>query len=269
MKDYLAKLIESEKSKAHNVNIIREYIQKYILFILYGKKYHSKLIFVGGTALRILYDLKRYSEDLDFSLKVKEPKFNFIDMIEKVKKECSLAGYDVITKSKVQENVKNSFLKFPGLLYEYGVSSHKKETVSVKVDIDCNPPEGGNTEISVNRSPHMFYIQHYDLSSLFAGKLHALFFRKYIKGRDWYDLLWYLTNQEKPRPNFLLLNNAIKQTDSSHRQVTGKNWKKILKKRVEECDFKRARSEVSKFLEWPEEVEFLKEDNFYKLLDEY
>ena len=269
MKDYLSKLVDTEKTKNENINIIREYIQKYILFILYKKKYYSELIFLGGTALRILFDLKRFSEDLDFSVKEGNNNLSFTEMIDTIKNECSLAGYEVITKTKKEGNVKNSFFKFSGLLYEYGVSPHKNETLSVKLDIDCNPPGGGDTEISVNRAPHMFYIQHFDLRSLFAGKLHALLFRTYTKGRDWYDLLWYLTNEKKPRPNFVLLNNAIKQTESSHKQVTEKNWKEFLKKRIEECDFKKVQSEVSKFLERPEEAEFLTGENFYKLVEEH
>lgn len=84
----------------------------------------------------------------------------------------------------MSKNVHNAFLKFPKLLFEYGLSPHKDEKISIKIEIDTNPRGGGREEVTLYNSIFMFYVLHFDLASLFAGKLHALLCREYTKGRD-------------------------------------------------------------------------------------
>lgn len=115
----------------------------------------------------------------------------------------------------------------------------------------------------------MFYILHYDFSSLFAGKLHALLCREYTKGRDWYDLLWYLTSFKKIEPNFIMLNNALKQTMRSPFQVNKNNWKDKLEVAVDNFDLEKAKNDVRRFLEGPKELELLTKDNLYKLIESH
>ncbi|MGM0442133.1 MAG: nucleotidyl transferase AbiEii/AbiGii toxin family protein [Elusimicrobiota bacterium] len=268
MKEHLLEILEKEKRESNKLNIMREYLQAYILKILHENKFFNNAAFLGGTALRFVYDLPRYSEDLDFSSI--ERHTNYLeDNVKILKRELSLAGYDMSFSSDFSKTVQYSFVKFEGLKYEAGLSPHRKEKLSIKLDLDTNPPAGAEIERKVKNKFFLLGFNIYNFPSLFAGKLHALLFRTYTKGRDWYDLLWYLTGEEKLRPNFVLLNNAIKQTDEHHKQVTEKNWKKTLKKRIDKCDFKKVRDEVNKFLERPEEAEFLTGKNFYKLLDKY
>lgn len=265
MKDHIKEIIDANLSCEENKNRIREYIQKYLLYILFKKKIYKELVFTGGTALRIIHKIKRFSEDLDFSLSAKSRGIDFEDMLKVLKKELQLSGYSPEIKYSGDKTVKSAFFKFQGLLFDCGVSSHNDEKISVKIEVDTNPPAGGKEEVILCNSVFMFYILHYDLSSLFAGKLHAVFFREYTKGRDWYDLLWYLSKYNLT-PNFVMLNNAIKQTSTEYPAVNEKNWKSELRKVIESADIKKARNDVRRFLDDPAEIEFLTKENLYKAL---
>jgi len=269
VKDYISKIIDPKLSLNDNKNRIREYIQKYLLYILYKQKLYKNIVFCGGTALRILYDTKRFSEDMDFSLSQNSRDYSFRDLLEVIKKELVLAGYEnIVIKFKDKNTVNAAFFKFPSLLYEYELSGHKDENLTIKLDVDTNPPSGGTEKLSLYQSVYMFYILHYDLPSLFAGKMHALLCRKYTKGRDWYDLLWYLSNNKKPEPNFLMLNNAIKQSESGCPEINRNNWKLELKKAVDKVNMEKVRDDVHVFLENPGDIEFLTKENFYSKLKE-
>ena len=81
--------------------------------------------------------------------------------------------------------------------------------------MDTNPPKGGRTAETPLNKTYIFSVRHFDLPSMLATKLHACFYRKYTKGRDFYDLVWYLGR--KVFPNLELLNNAIQQTEGKSR----------------------------------------------------
>jgi len=265
MKDHIKEIIDVNLSCEENKNRIREYIQKYLLYILFKKKIYKEIVFTGGTALRIIHKIKRFSEDLDFSLSARSSGMDFEDVLKILKKELQLSGYMPEIKYAVDKTVKSAFLKFPGILFDYGLSGHADEKISVKIEVDTNPPHGGKEEVFLYNSIFMFYILHYDLPSLFAGKLHAVLFRKYTKGRDWYDLLWYLS-KNKLKPNFVMLNNAIRQTSKEYPLMNEKNWKSELKKAIKAADIKKVRNDVSRFLDDPDEIEFLTKENLYKAL---
>jgi len=269
MKDYIKEIVDEKFSLQDNRNRIREYIQKFLLYILYKKKLYKDLVFVGGTALRFLYQIKRFSENLDFSLSYKVKEYDFKNILKTAEKEFIASGYKIEIKYDMSKNVHNAFLKFPGLLLEYGSSPHKDEKISIKIEIDTNPPEGGREEVTLYNSVFMFYILHYDLASLFAGKLHALLCREYSKGRDWYDLLWYLTTFKELEPNFVMLNNAIGQTMRKPFQINRKNWKDKLRGAIDNFDMKKAKNDVRRFLESPEEIELLSKKSLCELLDVY
>ena len=266
MKDYVKEIVNKELSIQENINLVREYLQIYLLYIFYKKKFYKNLIFTGGTALRILYKVRRFSEDLDFSLSSKAKDYDFEKMLNVLKREFLLSGYDIEIKYKSSGVVHSAFFKFPGLVYDYGLSRHSTETLSIKLEIDTNPPVGGIDEVTLINSIFMFYVMHYDLSSLFAGKLHALLCRKYTKGRDCYDLLWFLKNFKTTEPNFKMLNNALAQTEVNPPNIGGHNWREELRKRIERIDMQKARREVRPFLEEPSEGNFLTKKNLLQLL---
>ena len=266
MKDYIKEIINTKLNRQENENRIREYIQKYFLYIIYKQKIYQNLIFTGETALRFIHKIKRFSEDLDFSLSSRGQDYDFLKVLNTLKREFALAGYRLEIGYNIDKNVHEAFLKFPGLLFENGLSPYKDEKISIKIEIDTNPPQGGREEVTLYNSTFMFYLLHYDLSSMFAGKLHALLCRKYTKGRDWYDLLWYFTKFENLSPNFVMLNNAIKQTCKKNLKFVKDNWKINLKHEIENLDIKKVKNDVFRFLENSSDIELLTKENLYNIL---
>jgi predicted nucleotidyltransferase component of viral defense system len=266
MRDYIEKVINKNYSAYENKNLLREYLQKFILFIIYRKKIFREIVFTGGTCIRLIYGMSRFSEDLDYSLSCNTKNFDFLKMVKLIKAELELSGYDVEIKSKISGNVKSSFLKFKNLLYETGISPNKEELLSIKLEVDTKPPEGGIEEQIFLNFENIFYVISYDLNSLFTGKLHALLTRHYNKGRDYYDLLWYLTKYKDIEPNFLMLRNALKQTEECNIDINKDNWKNILLKKLRDKDYKTIRNDVINFLANKEEAALISFETFNTLL---
>ncbi|MHC5092345.1 MAG: nucleotidyl transferase AbiEii/AbiGii toxin family protein, partial [Planctomycetota bacterium] len=144
----------------------------------------------------------------------------------------------------------------------------RSEVISIKVEIDSNPPDGAQLETSLIRKHCLLNLQHYDKSSLLAGKLHALSSRKYIKGRDVYDLMWYLSDRTWPQPNLLLLNNALKQTAWEGAILAEDNWKQQIAVKVSEFDWNKVIADVKPFIEKQSDLQMLTLPNLIKLLKE-
>lgn len=267
MKDYIKSVIDINLTENDNLNRLREYLQSYFLNVIYKKKFYQNLVFTGGTALRFIHKIRRFSEDVDFSLSDKAKNYDFLEMIKNIQYEFKLAGYDLEIKYDNSRVVHNALLKFPGILFEVGLSPLKSQKIVIKVEIDTNPPKGGIETNTLYNSTFMFYMVHYDLASLLAGKVHALLCRDYAKGRDWYDLLWYLAKFNNLEPNFIMLNNAMAQTHKKPVKLSAGNWKLEIKKTAESLDWTKVRDDVSRFLEDPSELDLIKLSSFIKLLD--
>lgn len=267
MKDRIKSLVDKNATFDVNLNRIREYLQEYLLFCLYKHKFYSRLVFCGGTALRFIYKIRRFSEDLDFSLSKEAKECDFPGLLKAVKDEFQAAGYDLEMKYSTKTNVYSALFKFNGLLFEYGVSSHKDEKLAIKLEIDVNPPAGGIEQSDLCQDNFLFYMVYFDLASLFAGKTHALLSRKFTKGRDWYDLLWYLTKHKGLEPNFEMLNNALAQSGSIKEPLNSRNWRGYMKKVVDKLDIAVVNQDVFRFLDDPAEIELLTKDNFIKALE--
>ena len=240
-------------------NILREYVQAHILYSLQSVRAFEQIAFVGGTALRFLYGLHRYSEDLDFSLE-RGDGYSFDRLLDRVESDLVKAGFDVTVHPHKGEPIHSAFIRLPGLLYDAGLSPHRTEKLSVKIEIDTNPPEGATTLATLINRYFLLALLHYDLPSLMAGKLHALLSRPYTKGRDIYDLLWYLTRPDHIEPNIPLLRNALSQTGWNGPQVTAENWREIIANKIVGLDFTRIADDVSPFLERPEDRALLTRD---------
>ena len=266
MKDYLKQQIETIEDTNLARCITREYLQARLLECLQENGAFVNWAFVGGTALRFLYLMPRFSEDMDFSLTEPGIKDNFTELMKKAKASFQAEDYSVTIKAKTEKTVKSAFVKFDGLLFEIGLSPHRSEVISINVEIDTNPPAGANLETSIVRRHYLLNLQHYDKGSLLAGKLHALLTRKYVKGRDVYDLMWYLSDITWPEPNFLLLNNALKQTGWSGPEMTGANWRKETTLRVSRYDWDKVIADVRPFIERQEELKMLTKQHLIKLL---
>jgi len=266
MRDYIKSIVNKKKSPDDNLNRVREYIQAYFLYVIYRKKFYQDMVFTGGTALRFIHQIRRFSEDLDFSLSSRVKQLDFDGMMQDVAHEFKLAGYEIEIKTKLRLAVHSALMKFSGILFETGLSPLKDEKLLIKVEIDTRPPAGGIEANTMVSNPFTFYMLHYDLPSLFAGKIHAILCREYTKGRDWFDLLWYLGNFKELEPNFTMLNNALVQTEKEPITLDSKTWKLALNKAARKADFAQVRQDVARFLERPEEVEFLELKTFESLL---
>lgn len=162
------------------------------------------------------------------------------------------AGFEFTTHTFRDKTVHSAFLRFPGLLYEAGLSPHEKEKLSVKLESDTDPPGGAETDTTVLNRNFLLSLWHYDLPSLLAGKIHALLERNYTKDRDIYDLLWDRSRSEPVEPNMKMLNNALEQADWSGPTIADDNWQSVVEKKLETLNWKEIREDVETFLENPE-----------------
>ncbi len=266
MKELLLSLATEQPDPFRKRSIAREYLQARTLLALQDSGAFTNWAFVGGTALRFLFHLPRYSEDLDFSLDRPSSDPRFRAHMRSVKFDLAAEGYDVEIKAREGSAVAAAFIKFKGLLHELGVSPHADEVLSVKVEIDANPPAGAALETRIVRRFVMLNLLHYDRASLFAGKLHAVLSRKYTKGRDLYDLAWYLSDPEWPEPNLVLLDNALKQTGWKGEPPRSSNWRTLVRRKLDQVDWQRAIDDVAPFLERPQDRDLISADTFRKLL---
>ena len=266
MKEYLRQIIENVADNNLRRCLVAEYLQARLLQVLQDGSFFASWVFVGGTALRFLYSMPRFSEDLDFSVVEPEIEDNFADVMKRVKSVFETEDYAVNIKAKTEANVKSAFVKFEGLLYELGCSPHKSEVISIKVEIDTNPPLGAKVTSTIVRRHLVLNLQHYDKASLFAGKLHAVLSRDYVKGRDVYDLIWYLSDRNWPQPNIIFLNNALEQTGWEGKKITENTWRQVIAEKVSKYDWKRVVEDVRPFLEHQEDIRLLSRDSIVKLL---
>jgi len=266
MNELLVTGIDKNMNSEQKTNLLRENLQVMMLKMLADRGFFKHISFVGGTALRIVYALNRFSEDLDFLLSGKKG-FEFKGLENGLKKDLDKNGFKYAARSGGESAVKFIFLKFPGLLEAAGANPMKAANLNVKLEIDMNPPAGGDVETALVNRFYIFQINVHKIESLFAGKIHACLFRKYTKARDYYDLLWYLT--KKVRPNIMQLNNAVKQNEKEHPEITAANLADLILKKLEKIDFKQVKSDVSKFLVNPEEAKLLNLETFRNLLKKY
>jgi hypothetical protein len=266
MKDYIEQILKDAADPVQGRNLIREYLQARILEGLQHAGAMIYLAFQGGTGLRFLYAIPRYSEDLDFALENPGAGYDFRAYMRAIQDEFEKEGYQIGIKVNDRKTVNSAFLRFTTLLYEFGLSPQRDEVLAVKVEVDTDPPAGAGLETTLIRRHVTLRLQHHDRASLLAGKLHALLQRRYVKGRDLYDLVWYLSDPDWPEPNLTLLQNALQQTGWEGPFLDESNWREILCQRLGAVNWKNSAADVRPFLERPSEVELLTMENFEKLL---
>ncbi|HAM38566.1 MAG TPA: hypothetical protein DCP53_04120 [Elusimicrobia bacterium] len=244
-------------------NKTREYLQILVLKIFFDQQVFENVAFVGGTALRIIYDLRRFSEDLDFNL-ISKKNYSFKNINSVLEKELNRYGLKVELVVKESNVVNTCMLKFVDILNELKISNIKGHKISIKIEIDTHSPKGFKTLFTPINKSFIFAVRQFDLPSLYATKLHACFYRKYTKGRDFYDLVWYLG--KKIEPNFILLNNAIKQTEGKHLKIGSGNFKEFLGERIKKIDFNHVRKDVERFLEDKSELRLLEKNIILQMI---
>ncbi len=265
MKDHLFQLVRAA-GPLQGRNILREYLQARILGALQRAGAMVPLAFQGGTSLRFLFALPRYSEDLDFTLEGTTASCDLRAYLTAIRTELAREGYEVGLGLNDQRTVHRAFVRFKGLLYEAGVSPHHDEVLSVHIEVDTNPPAGAVLETRLVRRHVTLRLQHHDRASLLAGKIHAILQRSYTKGRDLYDLIWYLSDRTWPAPNLSLLNAALQQTQWPGEVLTDRNWRDVLGSRLRTLAWDQVAADVRPFLEREEDAALLNVETALRLL---
>lgn len=247
------------------LNGLREYLQWMVLQLLDESGHRASLIFTGGTCLRVVHGIARFSEDLDFSVAPKKDwdlakvRWDLLSHLER-------RGIEVeISRPSAEGRVVGSFwIQFPNLLFPLGLCTQRTQKLSLKFEVDQNPPNGGHVEEFFRQDPLPFLVNHYDLPSLFATKAHALLFRGFDKGRDYYDLLFFLGR--KVKPNLKLFQNAVRQTHPKLLFETPEDLWSAIRKKIETMDPSLILRDVRPFLLNPEEERFLTKPLLLKAL---
>ncbi len=229
-------------------SLVREYLQIRILQSLQRAGAMIPLAFHGGTALRFLYQLPRYSEDLDFALERQRKQYDFRGYLEAIRRDLTTDTYAVEIKVNDRKVVNSAFVRFRGLLYQLGITPHHDEIMAIKLEVDTNPPPGALLDVTLVQHHVDVQLQHYDQASLLAGKLHAILQRDYVKGRDWYDLYWYLRQSHWPSPNFDMLNRSLVQSGWEKGFVAEANWREHVQRRLETLSWQRVVDDVQHFV---------------------
>jgi hypothetical protein len=267
LKEYLVELVRACATPAQGRNVVREYLQARILGCLQRAGAMIPLAFHGGTALRFLYASARHSEDLDFALERARSQYDLRAYLRTIRTELVAESYAVELKVNDRKAVHSAFVRFAGLLHELGLSPHRSEVLAVKIEVDTNPPAGAVLQTSVVRRHVTLQLQHHDRASLLAGKLHAILQRSYLKGRDIYDLLWYLSDPGWPAPNLTLLNNALRQTGWVGAPLSENNWREMVRNRLQTLAWERLAADVRPFLEPGANLDLLTLENLVRVLD--
>jgi len=268
MKERLREILRGRDPGPAARNLVREYLQAQILGVLQRGGAMVPLALQGGNALRFLHGIRRHSEDLDFALERPGPGYDFRGYLEAIRADLEREGYRVEIGRPSDRNVVHSaFVRFPGLLHELDLSGHREEALSVELEVDTRPPRGAVLETTVVRRHLLLRIQHHDRASLLAGTLHAILQRPWPKGRDYYDLVWYLSDRDWPPPNLVLLNNSLARTGWDGRPLTQATWAKAVRERMRSVRWDALAADVGPLLESPEERAILTEETLTRLLD--
>lgn len=255
MKSLIQRQLESYRCETsqEELNALTEITQEVVLYGLAQSNFFQKALFCGGTCLRILHGLERFSEDLDFSLKVPQFDFDLMFYLGKAVEIVNAYGYGqkIIGSDSVDKKVKSRFLKDGSIkkLLSFKHDLDRQKKIKIKIEIDINPPANAKYKAGYGDFPVDFMLAAHDLPSLFAGKCHALLCRPYAKGRDWYDYLWYL---KKGIPiHAPLLESSLKQWGpwkGENIEVTESWMRDQLGKKIQSIDWKDVKRDVSRFL---------------------
>ncbi|MFK5894980.1 MAG: nucleotidyl transferase AbiEii/AbiGii toxin family protein [Pseudomonadota bacterium] len=281
MIDLIQKHLEKYKAvgPVEEENALKEIIQEIMLFSLWQADFFEVAAFQGGTSLRILHALPRFSEDIDFILKEPDSEFSWLPYLESIVETCKEFGIEpeALDKARMDQRVKKAIIKDTSIANQLNLSfmdDLNGRKLKIKLEIDCNPPLGSDFDYTYLDFPVDFEVCHQDVTSNFSLKTHAVLCRPYLKGRDWYDFSWYVA--QGVTPNLLLLQNALIQYGPWKDQELNinKDWLVgVLGKKISSIDWKLAANDVERFLRpveqkslslWSERFFMNKLKNLYK-----
>lgn len=264
------------KNTSDEINALKEIIQEIVLSGLSRAKFFDEVAFYGGTALRIFYNLDRFSEDLDFALVIPDKDFDLSKYFSYIEKELKAYGLNLevnIKEKNIDSNITSAFVKKDTLEHilrffpneENHIYNHILKDIKIKFEVDINPPGGATYEEQYKLLPSPHQIKLYDKESLFAGKIHAILCRNWksrTKGRDLYDYIFFLANDTKV--NIELVKNKLIESKyiESNSNFDINILKSLLINKFNEIDYNAAKEDVLPFIK---DVESLKlwNSNFF------
>jgi hypothetical protein len=262
------------------VNALREILQQIALLGLWRSKFFEHAAFYGGTALRVLYGLDRYSEDLDFSLLKPDPNFSLGGYGDALRREVASFGFEVVfenRKRNPRSAIESAFLKANTLqqlivIKDAGLwkPMHSGEVLKIKLEVDTDPPGGFATESRAVLLPVPFAVRAYSLPDLFAGKLHAVLCRKWktrVKGRDWYDLVWYAGHHPQVRLSHLESRMRHSGDWTGPARLRRPDLLNLLHSAIASLDMKQARQETDRYVRDKSSLELWQPDFFRQVVE--
>lgn len=266
---------------------LREILQEIVLLGLYDAGFFKHAAFYGGTALRILHNLPRFSEDLDFSLLENNPEFNLKPYQEAIISTLKSFGFDVTIEIKEKNNssaIASAFVKGNTIEHLLNINApkditnkiHRDQAVKIKLEVDTNPPLEFETANVIRLTPRPFSINAFSLPSLYAGKMHAILCRAWStrpKGRDWYDLVWYIANDVELDSLHLKarLSQSCKYLEENNIQIPSElnkqTIKELLLQRIETLDVEKAKNDVQPFIKDIREIELWSKEFFVAVIE--
>ncbi|MDO8834300.1 MAG: nucleotidyl transferase AbiEii/AbiGii toxin family protein [Vicinamibacterales bacterium] len=251
------------ETSSDHVRALRDVLQELALLGLWRSKFYEHAAFYGGTALRVLHGLDRFSEDLDFSLLAPNPEFDLAPYLTAFETELRAFGFDVRAHQKLgaarRTAIHSAFLKAGTKRELVSIRTpdaitrtiHRDQVLTIKIEVDTDPPPGFETDVRYVLSPIPFAVRVYALPDLFAGKMHAVLCRRWknrVKGRDWYDLVWFAARH----PQLHLAHLEARMVQSGHwpadRALTADAWRALMADTIDTLNVDQARADVMPFV---------------------
>jgi predicted nucleotidyltransferase component of viral defense system len=282
MHEAVARMLSKYECRGLNeyINALREILQEIALLGLWRSKFFEKAAFYGGTALRVLYGSERFSEDMDFSLLEPLDSFDITSYAASLQKETRGFGFDIRVEridKAIQTPVQSAFLKADTrnqlLVIETGEEILKPipkgQVLKIKLEVDTDPPPGFATQTRYLLQPIPFSVRAFVLPDLFAGKMHAILCRRWkgrVKGRDWYDLVWYAANH--PELHLYHLEQRMRQTGNwkEDAPLTSERFRGLLIHAINSLDVDQIRNEVEPFVKNPEDLSVWSQEFFLDIV---
>lgn len=276
IKEWLEEYHPSNHEEAESA--LREIMQEIALAGLQRSGFFEKAAFYGGTALRIFHGVKRFSEDLDFSLLEVNKEFQLQPYLDGMTREFNALGIDVTVteKNKTKKTaIDSAFLK-PGTQWKELIINSiipqerigMRPAIKIKLEVDTNPPLGFVTEEKLLLRPFSFYTKCFTPPDLFAGKMHALLFRKWkgrIKGRDWFDLEWYIRRNIPLHLDHFLI-RSIQSDDWTKETITKEEFLDLLIHKINRVSMDEIKDDIVRFIPDDKPLEIWSKNYFYDLV---
>ena len=238
---------------------VKEILQDIALYGLWRAGFFDIAAFQGGTCLRIVHGMGRFSEDIDFILKQPDPDFSwpvYLQGMVQCFEEFGLKS-EILDKSRMDQRIKKAQIKDNSICHQLNLSFFRENPArkqTIKLEIDVDPPENSGFAYRYLDFPLDFEVCHQDLNSNFSLKIHALLCRPYVKGRDWYDFNWYV--KQRVKPNLAHLQAALLQWGpwaGQEIQIDLKWLKQKLTDKIGRIDWQDAAMDVERFLRLQEQ----------------